>query len=149
MYDHSLVERDISAADAFAMCRDVVAAGGAWRITVQGDSMLPTLASGSQVNLIACPKPVPIGAIVLAQTPYKIVLHRVIRRKAGQVLLVGDANRYVDSWIPQEGIAAMLDSWHDTQTMIRESRRQRWQRLVIAWFRYGVQYLANRRSTFH
>ena len=147
MCAHSLHERHASADELFELCRAVVAAGGMWRMIVQGDSMLPTIKPNSQITLVACPQPVPLGAIVLARNTHKVVLHRVVRRKAGLVLLAGDANRHVDDWLPVEGIAAQLISWHYNDITKRETSLQRWYRVVILWIRYLRAKLRRRHSS--
>lgn len=144
MSAHSLHERHASADELFELCRAVVAAGGMWRMIVQGDSMLPTIKPNSQITLVACPQPVPLGAIVLARNTHKVVLHRVLWRKAGFVLLAGDANRHVDDWLPVEGIAAMLISWHDNDIMNHETSWQRRYRLSVLWHRYILNALRSR-----
>ncbi len=135
---NSLVsQRAYTGLEIYELCLAVTAAGGCFHVHVDGASMLPGLPGGTRVVLQALSARPPLGAIVLGLVDHNVVLHRVVWRKAGQVLLAGDANRHPDGWIDRRYLAGMVTEWQlaGITTQLTSARTMRgW---VIALIRHG------------
>ncbi len=139
-------QRNYTARDLYALCAAVTTAGGRLRLQATGRSMLPFLPDGTVVVLGAMAQPPPLGAIVLALLDQQVVLHRVLWRWRGRVLLAGDANGRRDGWVAGEQLVGMVIEW---QALTRHVRVSRWRRcLMWAWAlaRHGRRWLVGQRS---
>ena len=72
------------------LARGVVGQGGEMWIVVTGHSMQPAIRPGDRV-LLAPPKALQAGVVVLADMGEKLILHRIVTLKEGVVVLRGDA----------------------------------------------------------
>ena len=138
MFVNSLVsQRAYTALEIYELCLAVTAAGGLFRFHADGASMAPTLPGGAQVVLRTLSATPPLGAIVLGLIDGKIVLHRVLWRKAERVLLAGDANLYLDGWVERQDLAGVVTQWQTAgrTTCVTTARSLRgW---LIALLRHG------------
>jgi hypothetical protein len=92
-----------------ARIRERLAAGETPSFPARGHSMWPTLRDGDAVRIVPLRPGGPgLGEIVLAVTPVGLVLHRVIARRSGAVLLKGDARPAADGWCPTGQLAGRL-----------------------------------------
>jgi hypothetical protein len=97
-------------------------ATGPLELVAQGLSMRPALRPGDRVRLEA--RGPRRGEIVLAVAGKRLVLHRVLRRRAGAWLLRGDARRGPDGWIPSDDILGVA-----TARFATGGRAPGWKRL--------------------
>lgn len=78
----------------FSIVLDLLAQGKSVRLQIRGESMSPFFPEGAKVTLYPCrPDELRRGMPVLAQTTRgDYVFHRILRRKAQEVILQGDGN---------------------------------------------------------
>ena len=102
----------LGSADFAELARDLAARDCAFWIRAMGSSMEPAIPGGAAVRLVPIRgQPVAVGDIVLADLGKgRIVLHRVRRIVAGEVLLRGDANVRTDRAVPLEKVLARADA---------------------------------------
>ena len=79
------------------------------RARTSGHSMWPFLRDGDFVTILP-DRPVHLGAVVLAATPSRLVLHRVIALRKDGLLLKGDAMAHPDGVIARSEVLGVLDS---------------------------------------
>lgn len=96
-------------------------------INVQGDSMRPFLRNGDKVLLSrAETKNICRGRVVLAQTLYGIVLHRVVRLEPPKIVLAGDANAKQLEWVaPTDVLAVAIAAFRDEKDLKLYSLKKR------------------------
>ncbi len=79
------------------LAADALHRAGRLRLQARGESMLPTLWPGDEVELVGCHlEDVQLGEIVLAQRQERFFLHRLVAREAGQFVLRGDSMAATD-----------------------------------------------------
>ena len=102
----------LGSADFSELARDLAARDCAFWIRATGSSMEPAIPAGAAVRLVPVRgAPIAVGDAVLADLGEgRIVLHRVRRIAAGEVLLQGDANVRMDRAVPFERILARADA---------------------------------------
>lgn len=87
--------------------KEVVNCGKEYTITVQGNSMKPTIKSGEQV-VIKKLEDLKVGDIVLFTIPNELVLHRVVEIHYPYIVTQGDNHPYSDHYIRIDNIIGML-----------------------------------------
>ena len=96
------VERSLLAAEGLR-------ARGRLRLRVRGESMLPTLWPGDEVEILSCPlADVRKGEVVLALRDGRFFLHRFLGRLPGGFLLRGDSMPGPDPEFPGEMLLGRL-----------------------------------------
>lgn len=96
------VERSLLAAEGLR-------ASGRLRLCVRGESMLPSLWPGDEVEIASCPvEHVSKGEIVLALRDGRFFLHRFAGRLPGGFLLRGDSMPAADPEFPVEALLGRL-----------------------------------------
>ncbi len=78
-------------------------------IPVKGRSMLPFLRSGDKVLIEPLRTDlIRKGSIVLSETAYGVVLHRIVRIKGSSIWLAGDANLVQEEEVCQQDIMGVV-----------------------------------------
>jgi hypothetical protein len=85
---------------AFALIRETLELGRELWLEAAGASMYPSVRSGSRVLLAPRRRRPRRGDIVLVRRGERLILHRVVRVRGGQVITQGDACRAADPAIP-------------------------------------------------
>lgn len=89
--------------------REIVGAGGVVRLTVTGQSMLPTLVEKRDSVLLTKPDKVKKGDIVLYQRSNgDYVLHRIVKKKKDTFCLCGDNQTMIEYPIYPEQIFGVV-----------------------------------------
>jgi len=118
------------------LLRDALDRGQRVRLAATGASMRPFIRHGDVVELEPCASP-RLGDVVLAESaPGSYVLHRVVRRKSGQLFLGGDALTSVEGPLVDGKVLARV-------TTVRHARR-RWRADRGVWRIAGILWLATR-----
>lgn len=106
---------------------------------VRGRSMRPFLRNGDTVILVpAITRNMQVGMIVLADTPMGVMLHRIVRIKSGQVLLMGDANVFQQERVRIEKIWGVVAEAYRNDTKLD---LYSWWMRVIAYLWYKVRVI--------
>lgn len=83
----------------FTLLKDEIAAKGHIRLTVTGDSMLPTIKGGTQITVVKTEK-YNINDIIVYCSVFRnkthLIAHRVIFIRQTYILAKGDNNNFVD-----------------------------------------------------
>lgn len=146
MFVNSLVsQRAYTALEIYELCLAVTAAGGHFHFHADGASMAPALPGGAQVVLRTLSAAPPLGSIVLGLIDGKIVLHRVLWRKAERVLLAGDANLYLDGWVERQALAGVVTQWQTAGRTTRVTTARSLRGWLIALLRHGRRTFFKRR----
>ncbi len=146
MFVNSLVsQRAYTALEIYELCLAVTAAGGHFYFHADGASMAPTLPGGAQVVLRTLSAVPPLGSIVLGLIDGKIVLHRVLWRKAERVLLAGDANLYLDGWVERQDLAGVVTQWQTAGRTTHVTTARSLRGWLIALLRHGRRTFFKRR----
>jgi hypothetical protein len=146
MFVNSLVsQRCYTGLEIYELCLAVTAAGGHFRFHADGFSMAPALPGGTVVVLRGLSATPPLGAVVLALVDGSVVLHRVLWRNAGHVLLAGDANRYVDGWIDRRFLAGIVIEWQTAGRTTSVTAALSLRGWLQALLRHGRRMFLNRR----
>jgi hypothetical protein len=91
------------------LAADGLRAGGRLRLRVRGESMLPSLWPGDEVEIASCPvEDIRKGEVVLAMRDGRFFLHRFVGRLPGGFLLRGDSMPAADSEFPVEALLGRL-----------------------------------------
>ena len=91
--------------------REIIAAGGAVRLTVTGQSMLPTLVEKRDSVILTKPGKLKKSDIILYQrTNGDYVLHRIVRVKKGGFALCGDNQTLPEFPIMPEQVIAVVSA---------------------------------------
>jgi len=79
-------------------------------MTVTGSSMHPLVRSGDVVTIAPVAGPVPVGAVVAAEVPGSggLVVHRVVGRRRGRLLLRGDNGARADGSVPESALIGVV-----------------------------------------
>jgi hypothetical protein len=96
---------------------------GPVEVRALGVSMRPWLRSGERILLER--RPPRRGDVALVVWEGRLLLHRLVRRRAGSWLVAGDGRRHVDGWVEGTDVLAVATSRH----------RGAWQRVDGAWQR--------------
>lgn len=92
-------------AEIWELARPLLDAGGCFRLWPRGKSMLPLLREGRDSVLLASPKDVKVGDILLAKTEGgAFLLHRAVKITDKGVLLAGDALLRCEGPLPPDAI---------------------------------------------
>ncbi|GAA1957383.1 S26 family signal peptidase [Kitasatospora viridis] len=82
---------------AVALLRTALAVRGRARVTVSGDSMLPALATGGRVTLVAAPfDEVEVGDVIAFEQAGRVLVHRAVDRAEREIRTAGDNHWFVD-----------------------------------------------------
>jgi hypothetical protein len=138
-------EREYTASEVYDLCAAVTAAGGTMPFRAAGTSMSPALPDGTVVRLGPVPRRPPLGAVVLASLGQRTVLHRVLWRRRGQVLLAGDANPRLDGWVACEQLAGVVVEWSAGPRQRRATWWRRWLAVIAVIVRRGGRWFLSRR----
>ncbi len=97
-------------AERTALAVEVLHRSGFLRLRLRGESMLPTLWPGDEVEIASCSRSdLKHGDIALAFSNARFVLHRVFKiPSAGEVITRGDAMPGPDSAFPAEAIVGRV-----------------------------------------
>jgi hypothetical protein len=97
-------------AERAGLVADALHLGGRIRLRVHGESMLPTLWPGDEVEIESCsPEDVQPGEIVLAQKEDRLFLHRFVRRcSPNGFVMTGDSMPGPDPPYPAEALLGRL-----------------------------------------
>ncbi len=94
----------LRAPEEVALLTRALEAGGL-ELVARGVSMRPLLRSGDRVQL--APRTPRRGDVALVALEDRVVLHRLVRRRAGRWLVRGDARPRADGWHEPERILAV------------------------------------------
>ena len=91
--------------------REIVQAGGKVKLTVTGESMLPTLVEKRDSVILEKPGKIKKKDIILYQRKNgDYVLHRVVKKKKGMFALCGDNQMVIEYPIEQDQIIAVASA---------------------------------------
>jgi hypothetical protein len=138
-------QRSYTGLEIYELCLAVTAAGGRFRFHADGVSMSPELPGDTLVVLQALAATPPLGAIVLGLVDGNVVLHRVLWRNAGRVLLAGDANQHSDGWVDRQYLAGMVTEWQTAAITTRVTTALSIRGWLLALLRHGRRTFLNRR----
>lgn len=86
--------------------------GHDFKFTARGASMWPYICDGDTITIIPLPPILRAGDIVAFTAPEKgnLIIHRIVKKQAGQYLLKGDNVFSFDGWIPPKNIHGLVDN---------------------------------------
>ena len=104
-----VAERVDTRALGVEMLSDALRRGEAVEITSFGFSMWPRIQNGSMVHIEPCSgSDATRGDVVLFEGRGRLVLHRVLRERASQVFIKGDACFDADGWVERKLILGRI-----------------------------------------
>ncbi len=134
-------QRSYTALELLELCQLVLQRGGQLDLQVHGRSMHPLLPDGAIVRLRPLEPPLTLGTIVLANVGQHIVLHRVLRRHQHTILVAGDANQYVDGWLPLAAVVGQVSMWSVNGKQYQWTTRHRWFGWSMAVLRHTRRWI--------
>lgn len=92
---------------AEALALDLLARGERVRFVARGDSMKPFVRDGDQVEVDPRPRP-RVGDLVLLRAVDFGVVHRVIGKARGRLLIKGDNLPRADGWFGEDAVLGVV-----------------------------------------
>ena len=81
---------------------------GRFRWQLRGASMLPTLPSGCEIEIVPPPAAIPLGALVVFAGGASLVAHRLVHRAPPFLVAQGDHRREPDGWLRREQVLGVV-----------------------------------------
>lgn len=126
-------------AESTGLVADALSLGGSILLRVHGESMLPALWPGDEVEIESCRlEDVECGEILLAQREGRLFLHRLVRRcRANRFVMTGDSMPGPDHEYSSEALLGRLVRRRQTGSALAISRRPGFgsTRFGAIWFR--------------
>lgn len=96
-------------------------ASGKCKLTVQGNSMYPTLVAGDIVE-IHMAKEVDVNDIVVIHQDGRNVIHRVVVTSNDFIITKGDNNKYIDYIVPKSCVLGKIESNYSKKFQYHDRR---------------------------
>lgn len=135
--------------DKCSLAIEVLRGSGVLRLRADGYSMLPTLWPGDFLTIRTKSfEQIQVGEIALCVRDGRFVVHRVVHRQAGLVIIRGDSMPQEDpAMLPEQVLGVVTQVWRGGKVVRRETQRSlarrtagrllgQWdllQRVVIRW----------------
>ncbi len=114
----------IDLAEAIPVIREVISAGGVFRIYPHGISMLPTIREVRDTVCLSSPNDIVRGDIVLfVRTNGSVVLHRVVKVNKNGYDICGDNQFVPEKNIGTESIVAVVSEYTNGEKTIKRGDR--------------------------
>ena len=136
-------QRSLAGPLAGAVAADVLRAGGAVSLVATGHSMTPAIRSGDRLAIEPLGAVPRTGDVLACATDGGLVIHRVVGRRGGRLVVRGDVAPASDPPVPIEAVLGAVTRVERGRRRIRLGLGP--ERVLLAWFsRVGLLRAAAR-----
>ena len=119
------------------LLQESLAKQGHFRWRLQGVSMLPTLPSDCEIDIVPAPDVVPLGALIVFASGSTLVTHRLVYRTREFLVTQGDSRGEPDPWLRPEQVVGVVSAAYRDGRHIWPGKRER----LMRWRWLGRAYL--------